>query len=301
MIRSAAPFLLVFAAFFSLSASPNAPANLVILSGDQSVILHWDRPANSQISGYNIYRAASPTGPFQMINTGLAFSPGYCDLSISNHQTYYYQVTALDTGGHESARSADAVANPHPFLDADAFLDFIQQLNFDYFWYWANPANGLIADRSEPTSPCSIASVGFGLTAIGIAIDHGWITRDQGSARVLTTLNTLLNGPQGPGQTNVMGYNGWFYHFLDMNTGLRPTSSPELSSIDTALLLAGVLYAKQYFSETNPVETSIRSVATTFSIASTGPGCPKTPTGSPSLGIPTPALPAAIGLATTKP
>ena len=88
--------------------------------------------------------------------------------------------------------------------------------------------------------------MGFGLTAIGIGIDHGWIARTQGVARVLTTLNTFLQGPQGPNAVGTIGYKGWFYHFLDMNTGLRSPGS-ELSSIDTTLLLAGILYAKQYF------------------------------------------------------
>jgi hypothetical protein len=102
--------------------------------------------------------------------------------------------------------------------------------------------------------------VGFGLTAIGIGIDHGWISRTQGVARVLTTLNTFLSGPQGPGTSGVIGYNGWFYHFLDMNTALRASGS-ELSSIDTTLLLSGILYSKQYFNGTNTDETSIRTMA----------------------------------------
>src|SRR5207248_11106164 len=129
----------------------------------------------------------------------------------------------------------------------------------DYFWYRANPANGLVPDRSPTASACSIASVGFGLTAIGIAVDHGWITRTQAVGRVLTTLNTFLQGPQGPGTSGIIGYKGWFYHFLDMNTALRAGS--ELSSIDTALLLGGILYAKQYFNGPSADEVSIRAAA----------------------------------------
>jgi hypothetical protein len=79
-------------------------------------------------------------------------------------------------------------------------------------------------------------------------------------ARVLTTLNTFLQGPQGPGTTGVIGYKGWFYHFLDMNTALLRAGS-ELSSIDTALLLAGILYAKQYFNAAGTDEASIRGMA----------------------------------------
>ncbi len=78
--------------------------------------------------------------------------------------------------------------------------------------------------------------------------------------RVLRTLNTFLNGPQGSNTSGTIGYKGWFYHFLDMNTAMRSPSS-ELSSIDTTLLLAGILYAKQYFGRTNSDETTIRAMA----------------------------------------
>jgi hypothetical protein len=173
---------------------------------------------------------------------------------------YYYQVTAVNATSQTSPPSTTVSTMPNPFANDDAFMDYLERAHFDYFWYTANPANGLIPDRSTAGSACSIASVGFGLTAIGIAIDHGWITRDLGAARVLTTLNTFWNGPQGPGASGVIGYNGWFYHFLDMNSATR-SGSTELSSIDTALLLGGILYDKQYFNGTNATETSIRTTA----------------------------------------
>ena len=83
---------------------------------------------------------------------------------------------------------------------SEALLDTLQHTAFHYFWNEANPANGLIKDRSTAGSPCSIAAVGFGLSAICIGIDHGWVTRAAGRARVLTTLQTFWNGPQGTGR-----------------------------------------------------------------------------------------------------
>ena len=143
----------------------------------------------------------------------------------------------------------------------DQILDQVQQTGFNFFWNEANPANGLIKDRNTAGSLCSIASVGFGLTAICIGIDHGWITRAQGAARVQTTLNTFWTLPQGTAASGTIGNNGFFYHFLDMNTGLR-ASGTELSDIDTALLLAGVLDCEQYFnSGSDPTEINIRSLA----------------------------------------
>ena len=236
------------------------PTGLVILAGDQSVVLHWDPDTVTNLSGYNVYRSLSSGGPFVVQNSSLLTTPGFCDLNVSDGQTYFYQVTAVTTTPQESPPSATVSAVPNPFASDDAFLDYVQQANFDYFWYGANPANGLVPDRTATGSPCSIAAEGFGLTAIGIGVDHGWIARAQGATRVLTALTTFWQGPQGPGTNGVMGYEGWFYHMLDMNTGLRSGSS-ELSSIDSCLFLAGVLYVKQYFNGTNATESSIRSTA----------------------------------------
>jgi hypothetical protein len=250
--------LTFWAMVLGAAAQPTAPTNVVVFSGDRSAILHWD--PETSVLGYNVSRALnSSNGPFTQLNSGLVTTPGYCDLTVLNAQTYYYQVTAVNPSSQTSSPSPVVFTMPNPFPSDEAFLDYLEEANFDYFWYTANPANGLIPDRSTP-SACSIASVGFGLTAIGIAIDHGWVTRDQGAARVLTTLNTFWNGPQGTNATGVIGYNGWFYHFLDMNTATRSGSS-ELSSIDTALLLGGVLYCKQYFNGANATETSIQTLA----------------------------------------
>ena len=67
-------------------------------------------------------------------------------------------------------------------LTTEELLDVVQERAFDYFWEQANPANGLIKDRSTPGSPASIAAVGFGLTSIAIGVDHGWVTREDAAA-----------------------------------------------------------------------------------------------------------------------
>lgn len=146
-------------------------------------------------------------------------------------------------------------------LTTDAILDTIQYTAFRFFWDEANPANGLIRDRQNVTTPknapCSIASVGFGLTAICIGVDHGWVSREAARDRVLTTLKTFWYAPQGTGN-GYAGNFGLFYHFLDMNTATRTWDS-ELSTIDTALLLAGIVYVKEYFTSSDSLETLIRN------------------------------------------
>lgn len=141
-----------------------------------------------------------------------------------------------------------------------AFLDTLQQRTFQYFWERANPANGLVPDRWPTPSFSSVAAVGFGLAAYPVGIEHGWITRAQGGERVLTTLRFLWRAPQGEQPSGVSGHNGLFYHFLDMQTGTR-FERVELSTIDTGLLMAGALFASEYFDRNDARETEIRSLA----------------------------------------
>lgn len=145
-------------------------------------------------------------------------------------------------------------------IPTDALLDSLQYTAFNYFWTEANPSNGMVRDRSQAGAPASIAAVGFGLTTICIAVDHGWVTREAARERVKTTLSTFWGYPQSSAPSGTIGYRGLFYHFLDMNTGLRTWNS-ELSTIDTALLLAGVLDTKQYFQTSDPDEVLIRALA----------------------------------------
>jgi hypothetical protein len=140
-----------------------------------------------------------------------------------------------------------------------ALLDTLQHTAFNYFWLESNVFNGLVRDRSTTGSPCSIASLGFGLSAICIGIDHGWVTRQDGRTRILTALQTLWNGPQGPQASGQIGYKGLYYHFLDMFTAVRTWDS-ELSTIDTALLFAGVIDAKQYFGTPDAGDVLVRAL-----------------------------------------
>ena len=150
------------------------------------------------------------------------------------------------------------VAPPELTSDA-ALLAALQRGAFDFFWLEANPTNGLIRDRTQTHSKCSIAAVGFGLSALPIGVAHGWVTRTAAAQRVALTLRTFAQGRQAVGETGVIGYRGWYYHFLEMDTAQRAWKC-ELSSIDTALFLAGALDAAAYFDQPrDPVETEIRA------------------------------------------
>src|SRR5437588_9798718 len=120
--------------------------------------------------------------------------------------------------------------------DDDAFLDDLGRRGFRYFWEQADPRTGLVLDRARTQGrpdirqggpPASIASTGFGLTAIAIAVERGWVEPEEAVERVRTTLEFFAE--------RATQEHGWFYHFLDPVTGERQWSC-EISSIDTALL-----------------------------------------------------------------
>jgi len=106
----------------------------------------------------------------------------------------------------------------------------------------------------------SIASTGFGLAALGIGAERGWIPRTEAALRTGRILKTLSRSPQGPDATGTAGYRGFYYHMLNMATGLRDWNS-ELSSIDSAILLAGVLFSAAYFDGADSAESEVRSFA----------------------------------------
>lgn len=152
-----------------------------------------------------------------------------------------------------SAHAAAPLALP-------AWFDDLSVRTFRFFWEATNAENGLVPDRWPTHSFCSIASVGFALTAYGIGVSRGYVSRADAVARTLTTLRTFDTLPQGPGATGIAGHRGFFYHFLDMKTGLRYRDC-ELSSVDTALLHLGMLFAAEYFDGDDPAEAEIRRLA----------------------------------------
>jgi hypothetical protein len=118
----------------------------------------------------------------------------------------------------------------------------------------------LVPDRWPTEAFASVAATGFGLTAYPVGVERGWISREQARQRVLLTLRFLWSAPQGPQESGVAGYRGFFYHFLVPETGMR-FEKVELSTIDTALLLAGALFCGEYFDRDDAGEAEIRRLA----------------------------------------
>jgi hypothetical protein len=139
----------------------------------------------------------------------------------------------------------------------DAELHRLQQRSFRYFAKHVDPKTGLVLDSTQPHSPSSIAAVGFALSSYPVAVERGFIRRATALSRTLAALRFFDEADQS-GAADGTGYKGFFYHFLHADTGRRAWKS-ELSTIDTALLLVGMLVAAQYFSGGGEKEREVRA------------------------------------------
>jgi len=139
-------------------------------------------------------------------------------------------------------------------------LTDLHKRTFNFFWELADTVSAQTPDRWPTKSFSSIAATGFGLTAYIIGVENNYITREEGAKRVLKCLKFLFELQQGDQQAGNGGYKGFFYHFIDMRTGER-FKDVELSTIDTGLLMAGVLTCLTYFDGDNYIEKDIRKFA----------------------------------------
>ena len=141
-------------------------------------------------------------------------------------------------------------------------FDTLQEGAIRYFIDTVNPSNGLVADSTWEGAPSSIAAVGLALATYPVAVEHRLMTRAEAVERTLTTLRFFQNSAQGP-EPDTTGYKGFYYHFLDMKSGLRVWDC-ELSTIDTACLIMGMLANTMYFDQNVAGEREIRMLADTL-------------------------------------
>jgi hypothetical protein len=143
--------------------------------------------------------------------------------------------------------------------DVNAFLDDLQRRTFLWFRDVTDTTTGLTPDRWPTRSFHSSAAVGFALTAWPIGVERGWMTREDAARRVLATLRFLWTAPQDSAASGITGYKGFVYHFLEPETGHR-FRDVELSTVDTALLLAGAFFCQTWFDRATPEEMEIRAL-----------------------------------------
>ena len=144
-------------------------------------------------------------------------------------------------------------------LPTDKELARLQRTTVLYYLHETNPDNGLVRDKTDPDAPCSIAAVGLALATIPAVVERGVLIRKFAAKAARRRLRSLMNLPQGP-EPDTAGYKGFFYHFLDIDTGRRVWNC-ELSTLDSAFLFAGALTCATYFDGDTEEEAEVRRLA----------------------------------------
>ncbi len=230
----------------------NPPQGVAATGYDSHVEVQWQPAADANVTGYAIQRKLSGALSFTTIGMTTASDTLYEDhvREFGSAVTAAYRVLALNGAGDLSAPSDTVEATTRDFTDAE-LLDMLQQYTFRYFWNFAHPASGMARERNTSGNTITTGGSGFGIMAILTGIERGFITREQGIARMNTILGYLETADR---------FHGVWPHWLDGNTGMVvPFSTKDNGGdlVETAFLMEGLLTARQYFNQATAAEESI--------------------------------------------
>ncbi len=227
-------------------AAPAAPQDVVARGYERHIDISWDAEEDPALAQYVIYRSEDGQ-PFQAIGVQRPGVNRYCDYTGNPHMTATYRVTARTSSLLESAPSTPATASTHPMTD-DELLTMVQEASFRYYWEAAEPHSGM-ARESRPGNDDMIAlgASGFGIMAITVAADRGFITHQQAIDRLLKITSFLEHADR---------FHGAWPHFLSGTTGhVMPTFGmydDGADLVETSFLMEGLLAARQYFKADGP-------------------------------------------------
>lgn len=252
-------FLPLFALFASAARgqTPAPPAGLNASGYDSHVELRWQANAEPNLSNYQVFRSEDGAD-FSLLKTLPASAAALVDWTGDEGPgvTRFYKIKAVAGGADVSDFSDPVSATTAPMTD-EALLDMAQRYTFRYFWDYAHPASGMARERNNGDDDIvTSGGSGFGIMAIIVGAERGWVTREAAVDRMLTILTFLQLADK---------FHGVFPHWMDGNDGdVVPFSQYDNGAdlVETAFLMQGLLAARQYFNQDNPLENAVRSIIT---------------------------------------
>lgn len=218
---------------------------------ERHVDVSWNPPESGSIARYVIYR--SPDGrTFRPVGIQLPGIYRYSDFLGKPGQKVFYKVTTSDAAYRESAFSEIAEASTHAMSD-DELLTTIQEACFRYYWEGADRYSGM-ARENFPGDDRIVATgaSGFGIMALIVGVDRGFITREQGLGRMMKIVEFLGKADR---------FHGVWPHFTNGETGRRMPVFGIFENgadlVETAFLMEGLLSARQYFKGSTPAEQEL--------------------------------------------
>lgn len=230
-------------------AQPDAVTGVVATAYDHHVELNWDRHPNPIVSAVRIYGSTNGTD-FDLLGSVNNVTTNFIDFVGDFDVTTSYYLRAIGSGGQQGARS-DTVAATTFEMNDSLLLDMVQEYTFRYFYDFGHPTSGLARERNTTATVTSGGS-GFGVMALIVGAERGFITYDQARVRTSKIVDFLLTVPR---------FQGVFSHWMNGATGaVIPFSARDDGGdlVETAFLMQGLLTARQYYSGDSPEEIALR-------------------------------------------
>ncbi len=238
------------------TAAPATPAGLTAKGYDRHIEVSWTPENSSNVRYYKIYRSMDGKD-FSPIGIQKSHLGRYEDFLGASNKTAKYKISAVDLNYQESKLSTDVSASTREMTD-DELLTMVQEGCFRYYWDGAHPNAGMAIEITPGNENLvALGSSGFGVMAITVGVERGFITREQGTDRMLKIVRFLDKADR---------FHGAWPHFLDGRTGKTVAYFGKYDNggdlLETALLTQGLLVARQYFDRDNPKEREVRDTIT---------------------------------------
>jgi hypothetical protein len=235
---------------------PPAPSGVSARGADRHVDVTWQAVSDPDLRHYVVYRSLDGQ-PFVPLAIQKGHLTRYADFIGRSGATASYRVSAVDATFNESAPSAAATATTREMTD-DELLTMVQEASFRYYWDAAHPVAGMAIEILPGNqNQVALGASGFGIMALVVGVERGFITRDQGVARLLQIVRFLARADR---------FHGVWPHFLDGRTGRTMPFFGKYDNggdlVETAFLMQGLLSARQYFTRDTPQEREIRDTIT---------------------------------------
>jgi hypothetical protein len=238
--------------------APATPTGLRAKGYGRHVDLSWTPVEDALLQYYKIYRSADGQ-PYKAIGIQRGDRARYEDFLGASGKTASYKISAVDSSGNESAGSGEVKASTRELSD-DELLTMVQEACFRYYWEAGHPNAGMAIEiLPGDKNLVALGSSGFGIMALVVGVDRGFVTREQGTERMLKIVRFLAKADR---------FHGVWPHFLDGRTGKTIAYFGPYDDggdlVETAFLMQGLLSARQYFNHDNPGEREIRDTITGF-------------------------------------
>ncbi len=238
----------------SPSGIPSIPVNVSAKGYELHVDISWDLNSEEDLAGYRIYEKDG--GNYNLLGIASKNEGFFTHFLGATGITKTYAISAFNSTNEESPKSSSATATTHS-MDDEEFINMLQEAVFRYFWDYGHPVSGLTRERSGSGNTVTIGGSGFGIMAIPVGIERGFITREKGAERLIKILDFL--------EDKAERFHGAWPHWLNGETGKTiPFSEFDDGAdlVETSFMIQGLLTIRGYFNQDIPRETEIRETVT---------------------------------------